>query len=134
MPTPGPVAYQPHAESFTDVVISTGFDQDTPSSSLRQIQTVRVARAVRRVMAFSLSLPRLCVSNSQTTPVCWSTTGHGLPQVFGPSSQITRCALQVLPPSVERLRSRSMSPASDRLFLRPSQNARRVSLAVAINA
>ena len=39
-------------------------------------------------------------------------TGHGLPQVFSPSSQTICCAPNVLPPSVERLRSRSMSPLS----------------------
>ena len=67
-------------------------------------------------------------------PVVSSTTGQGLPHVFGPSSQTTCGSLQVLPPLVEHLSSRSISPVSEALFFRPSQKASKVWLLVTINA
>src|ERR1041384_2409118 len=131
MPTPGPVANQPHDGSLTSPVISFGSLHVTPSSSLWQSQTVRAPRAACELRADSLSPPRLCVSNSQTLPVFSSTTAHGLPQVFVPSSQRIFCRDQDFPPSVERLQSTSTSPVSARLLLRPSQNATSAPLFVA---
>src|SRR6186713_1983233 len=126
MPTPGPVAYQLHDGSLTDFVISPGFDQVFPSSSERDIQTVRVLKPFFALMADSLSRPSLCVISNRITPMSSSSTAQGLPQVFVPSSQITCCLLQVRPLLVERFSSRSMSPLSARLSFRPSQNASNV--------
>src|SRR6476469_5346247 len=86
MPTPGPVAYHVHLLSLTSFVTSAGFDHVTPSSSLFVTQTLRVPLLVPSRMVRSLSLPRLCVSSSQTVPVLRSTTAQGLPTVFSPSS------------------------------------------------
>src|SRR5262249_30904729 len=128
MPTPGPVAYHVQSGCFTSLVISTGLAQVAPSSVLFVAQTVRVPLLLPSTIIASVSVPRLCVNSSQTVPVVRSTTGHGLPQVCAPSSQTICAADQVLPPSWLRLSSRSMSPVSLRLFLRPSQNASKVPL------
>src|SRR5262245_6463391 len=124
MPTPGPVAYHVQCGFFTSPVISTGFAQVAPSSVLFVIQTVREAVLLPLTIFASVSMRRLWVSRSQTVLVFASTTGHGLPQVLSPSSQSTCISPHVLPPSVLRFITRSMSPASPRLFLRPSQKAR----------
>src|SRR5437870_2262623 len=134
MPTPGPVAYQPHEGSLTDFVISSGFDQVSPSSLERDTQTVRVPNPFFALMADSLSRPSLCVISSQITPVSSSSTAQGLPQVFVPSFQIVRCRLQVTPLSAERFNSRSMSPLSARPSFRPSQNASSVPFFETISA
>src|SRR5262249_2601357 len=130
MPTPGPVAYHVHSGFLTSRVISTGLAHVAPSSVLLVSQTVRVPLLLLATMAASVSVPRLWVMRSPTVPVFASTTGHGLPQVFSPSSQTT-CALpHVLPPSVLRFKRRSMSPASPRPPLRPSQKASTVPFGV----
>ena len=134
MPTPGPVAYQPHSGRFVVEVISTGFDQVAPSSLDFVTQTVRVPLDFRWPMAVSPSSPRLWVMRSQTTPVVRSTTGQGLPQVLGPSSQINWSGCQVRPPSKLRLATMSMSPVSLALVLRPSQRASTVPLSVTTTA
>src|SRR5437867_12990264 len=126
MPTPGPVAYHVQFSFFTLLVISLGFAQVAPSSVLLVTHTVRPALLLPLTIADSESVPRLCVRRSQTVPGLASTTGHGLPQVFSASSQTTCGLLQVLPPSVLRFRSKSMSPASLPPALRPSQKARSV--------
>src|SRR5262249_15357410 len=126
MPTPGPVAYHVQSDRLTSLVISTGLDQVNPSSSLLATHTVRFPLLVPSTIFASVSVPKLWVRSSQMTPVLRSTTGHGLPQVSAPSSQTTCIGPHVLPPSVERLSTRSMSPVSLELFLRPSQNASRV--------
>src|SRR5436190_18681759 len=123
MPQPGPVAYHVHCGSLTSFVISTGFAQVAPSSSLFVIQTVRPPLLLPSRISFSLSLPRFLVSGSQTVPVVRSTTGHGLPTVSVPKSATTCNGCQVLPPSKLRRNTVSMSPVSLALFLRPSQNA-----------
>src|SRR5215218_6850244 len=89
MPTPGPVAYHVHPGFLTSFVISTGFAHVAPSSSLLVIPTVRLPFPVLFTIFDSLSLPKLCVSSSQTVPVFASTTGHGLPQVLSASSHTT---------------------------------------------
>src|SRR4029453_15904767 len=109
MPTPGPVAYHDQPGFFTSLVISTGFVQVAPSSVLLVIQTVRVPLLLPETRSASVSLPRLWVRRRQIVPVFASTTGHGLPQVLGPSSQTTCVSPHVLPPSVLRLRTRSSS-------------------------
>src|SRR5581483_332664 len=129
IPTPGPVAYQVQSGRLTSRVISTGFDQEAPSSVLLLTQTERGPLLVPATICASLSWPRLCVISSQIAPVARSTTAHGLPQVLGPSSQTTCKGCHDLPPSRLRFRTRSISPVSLELFLRPSQNARRVPLA-----
>src|SRR5689334_21508325 len=128
MPTPGPVAYQVQFAFFTPLVMLTGFDQLTPSSVLLVTQTVRPPLLLPAMIFASVSSARLCVIRSQMVPVLASTTGQGLPQVFLPSSQTTCVFSQVLPPPRLRLSKRSMSPASPRAFLRPSQNASAVPL------
>src|ERR1043166_7773749 len=124
MPTPGPVAYQVQSFLRTSFEMSIGFVQVVPSSVLLDTQTVRVPLALPDVRAASVSPPRFCVMSNQIVPVSRSTTGHGLPQVLPPSCQTTCVSNQVLPSSLLRRRSRSISPVSLRLFLRPSQNAR----------
>src|SRR6516225_7387116 len=121
MPTPGPVAYHVQSGFFTSLVISIGLLHVAPSSSLFVTHTVRVPLLVPSRIILSVSRPRLCVSSSQMVPVRVSTTGQGLPQVFSPSSQTACVFAHVLPPSKLRLSNRSMSPASPRPFLRPSQ-------------
>ena len=54
--------------------------------------------------------------------------GRGCRRCCRPSSQTTCVSPHVLPPSVLRFRSRSMSPVSPRPFLRPSQKASTVAL------
>ena len=54
---------------------------------------------------------------------CSSPTAHGLPQVLGPSSQMTCISPHVAPPSALRFRTRSMSPVSE--TGRPSRLAKR---------
>src|SRR5438067_8535479 len=120
MPAPGPVAYHVQPDFFTSFVISTGFAHVMPSSVLLVTHTVRVPLLLPLTIAASVSAPGLWVIRSQTVPVFASTTGHGLPQVFSPSSQTTCVLPHVLPPSVLRLSTRSMSPASSRPPLRPS--------------
>src|SRR5262245_18676234 len=128
MPTPGPVAYHVHPSFLTCGVISTGLAQVAPSSVLFVTQAVRDPLLLPVAIFSSVSSPRLCVINSQIVPVARSTTGQGLPQVFLPSSQTTWVGCQVLPPSELRRSNRSMSPASPRPVLRPSQKASRVPL------
>src|SRR5688500_1502496 len=101
MPIPGPVAYQPHAGSFTTLVMLRGADQVAPSSALEVTHTVRVPWLLFAVISASRSLPMLCVINSQMVSVNRSTTGQGLPHVLGPSSQTIDCLDHVLPPSSE---------------------------------
>src|SRR5262245_2307900 len=132
MPTPGPVAYQVQPCFYTSFVVSPGFAQVTPSSSLRVTHTVRLAALLPPTIRASVSRPRLCVISSQTVPVFASTTGQGLPQVLSSSSQTTCVRPHVLPPSVLRLRTRSMFPASPRPVLRPSQKASSVPFLVAM--
>src|SRR5262249_217515 len=121
MPTPGPVAYHVQSGFFTSLVISTGFDHVSPSSVLFVTQTVRDPRLAPLTIIASVSLPRLCVRSNQMVPVLASRTGQGLPQVFSPSSHTTCVCVQVFPPSGLLFRSKSMSPVSLLLFLRPSQ-------------
>src|SRR5262245_12348768 len=109
MPTRGPVAYQVQSLCFVSRVISTVSLYVALSSVLLDTQTVREPLLVPSTIAASLSCPRLCVSSNQIVPVSRSTTGHGLPQVLLPSSQTTCILPQVLPPSVLRLRTRSIS-------------------------
>src|SRR5438309_884480 len=106
MPTPGPVAYHVHPGFFTSFVISTGFAQVRPSSSLLVTQTVRLPWLFPLTSFASVSRPRLCVINSQTVPVRASTTGHGLPQVLSASSQTTWALPHVFPPSALRFSTR----------------------------
>jgi hypothetical protein len=104
---------------LVEAVMFTGGAQVLPLSSFRESQTVRVPPRFRTLIWASPVSPGLCVSSSQMIPVVSSTTGQGLPHVFGPSSQTTCGSLQVLPPSAERFSSRSMLPVSERLFFRP---------------
>src|ERR1700730_17311846 len=121
MPTPGPVAYQVQFGFVTSLVISAGVLQVAPSSSLFVTHTVRGFLLVPLTIIVCVSLPMLCVISSQIVPVLASTTGQGLPHVLSPSSQTTCVLPQDLPPSKLRLRMRSISPASPRAVLRPSQ-------------
>src|SRR5215468_3084438 len=130
MPFTGPVAYQRHSDFFTDEVISCGVAQVTPSSALCVTKTRRVSLLVPLLISRSPSAPRFHVIKSHTTPVISSTTGAGLPHTLSPSERTICWALQVLPLSDDRLRSRSILPVSLPLFLRPSQKARRVPLVV----
>src|SRR5262249_34515808 len=118
-----PVANQVQSGFFTSRVISTGLLQVWPSSLLWLTQTVREPLLLPSTICASVSLPRLWVSSSQIVPVLRSRTGQGLPQVLGPSSQTTSVGSQALPPSRLRFKIRSMSPASLRPCLRPSQKA-----------
>ena len=112
IPTPGPVAYHVQSACFTLAVMSTGADHVTPSSVLRNTATDRPAWLVPAMMSFSRSVPRFCVVSSQMVPVVRSTTGQGLPKVFGPLSPTTWSGDHVWPPSRLRFSTRSMSPAS----------------------
>src|SRR3990170_1186711 len=132
MPAPGPVAYHPQSAALTAGVISTGDDHVTPSSSDFIVQTVRVPALVPAMMAGSRSPPRFRVMSSQIAPVRASITGHGLPTVFGPSSQTMRIADHDSPPSLLRLTMRSISPASAAAARRPSAKARSVPFGVAM--
>ncbi len=67
--------------------------------------------------------PVLYVSASRMRPVSRSTIGAGLPCVSPLPSLTTWSGPQVRPPSVDRLRTRSMSAASPQLSTRPSANA-----------
>src|ERR1043166_3838459 len=126
MPTPGPVAYQVQLGFLTSFVISTGLVHVLPSSSLLQTQTVREPLLFFVSIIAWVSLPRLWVMSIQMVPVRESRTGQGLPHVFSPSAQTTCRPPHDLPPSLERLRTRSILPVSLRPFLRPCQKARRV--------
>src|SRR5262245_13344513 len=128
MPTPGPVAYHVHPDPLTLVVISTGADQVTPSSVVFMTHTVRLPALVPAMMSFSRSVPAFCVDSNHIVPVARSITGHGFPNVFGPLSPITFNGDQVAPPSVLRLSTRSMSPASAALLRRASANASKAPL------
>src|SRR5262245_57945459 len=114
MPFTGPVAYQPQSDSFTDVVISSGLVHVPPSSELWQIKTRRLSRMAFALICFSFIAPPFQHVSSQMIPVVRSTTGVGFPQVFSASDQMSCCALQVLPPSVERFNNVSISPESPR--------------------
>ena len=131
-PWQGPVAYQVHSGRLTSREISTGADQVRPSSALRVTHTVRSARPLR--IRSSPPSAGFLHSSSQTVPVRESTTGAGLPTVI-PGSVATTCASsQVRPPSVLRRSRVSISPASARLCLRPSQNASTVPLVERVRA
>src|SRR3954452_4370514 len=99
MPKPGPVAYQVHSGALTLDVISAGADHVRPSSADRIAHTVRVPSLVPAMISLSRSVARFCVVSSHTTLVRLSTTGQGLPNVFGPLSPMTCIADQVRPPS-----------------------------------
>src|ERR1043166_8867724 len=88
MPLHGPVAYHCQLVFLTAEVISFGEDQERPSSRLMVTNTRRVSRLVPRVIAFSVSEPRLWAINNQTVPVFSSRTGAGLPHVFASSAQM----------------------------------------------
>src|SRR5688500_18101636 len=126
MPAPGPVAYQVQPSFLAGLLMSIGLAHVWPSSSLFESQMERVPTALPAVRSFSRSLPRLCVSSSQITPVSRSMMGQGLPQVLAWSSQTTCPGEKVLPPPVERLGATSMSPVSLAPYLRASAHARPV--------
>ncbi|CAM5357305.1 hypothetical protein SVIOM74S_05144 [Streptomyces violarus] len=121
MPCTGPVAYQEfQCSGRISSLRSRGSDQVRPSSSLywrcgvRSQGTVQLPASVR---------PVLYVSASRIRPVLRSTTGAGLPCVSPAPSLTTWSGPQVRPPSVERLRTMSMSAASPQLRTRPSAKA-----------
>src|SRR5690554_5034054 len=104
--------------------MSLGIDHVFPSSILELTNTRLVSLLVFLIMSPSASSPRFQVINNQMVPVSSSKTGVGLPQTLLASSQITTCSPQVLPPSVERLINKSISPVSEELSFLPSANAR----------
>ena len=120
----GPVAYHVHSGSFVCEVISTGVDQVRPLSSEYIENTLLVSIDVLLCMSFSWSAPRFHVERRMIRPVSFTKTGHGLPHTLSLSSHTVMISPHVLPPSVERFSTRSMSPVSLLLNFLASANAR----------
>src|SRR5512134_81959 len=121
VPHPGPVAYQRIHDVLTLAVMSTGVVQVAPLSAERWTDTCRVARPFR--MAVSVASAALPHDRSTRSPEAGSVTTVGLPAVSAPWAVTTCCGDQLVPPSVERRHTMSMSPLSPPPFLRPSANA-----------
>jgi hypothetical protein len=128
MPWTGPVAYQEFQwAGRISSLRSRGSDQVRPSSSLCCMCGVRSHGTSQLPPP---GRPVLYVSASTTRPVSRSTIGAGLPCVSPAPSLTTWSGPQVRPPSVERLSTMSMSPASLQSFTRPSANASSVPFVV----